>query len=203
VTVMGSTAPPVGAAARTAHPGNRSAMPLLVVGIVIFLGSELMFFAALFGMYFTLRGQAPQWPPAGIDLEFLKPFVFTCVLVGSSFTMQMALISVRRGNRPAMRRWIWLTFAMGWTFLAGQFWDYVSFTFNIGTNAYGSAFYTMTGFHALHVFAGLLAMLVVLGRAAAGAVTEEDHAGLEVVAYYWHFVDVVWIALFATLFVLQ
>jgi cytochrome c oxidase subunit III len=201
--VSQAAAPGMQPSQRVAVMGQRHGMPLLVVGIVIFLGSELMFFAALFGMYFTLRGQATAWPPAGIELEFIKPFVFTCVLVASSFTMQMAVIRVRQGNRASMRRWIWLTFAMGGTFLAGQFWDYFGFDFNIGTNAYGSAFYTMTGFHALHVFAGLLAMLVVLGRAAAGAVTKEDHAGLEVVAYYWHFVDVVWIALFATLFVLK
>jgi len=98
-----------GEATRPAHAGNRSAMPLLVVGVIVFLGSELMFFASLFGMYFTLRGQALQWPPPGIELEFLKPFVFTCVLVASSFTMQMSVIRVRQGNRASMRRWIWAT----------------------------------------------------------------------------------------------
>jgi cytochrome c oxidase subunit 3 len=92
---------------------------------------------------------------------------------------------------------------MGGIFLAGQFWDYASFTFDIGTNAYGSALYTMTGFHALHVFAGMLAMLVVLGRVAVGAVSREEHAGLEVVTYYWHFVDVVWVGLFIVLFVIK
>jgi cytochrome c oxidase subunit III len=182
---------------------SRSSPPLLVVGVIIFLGSELMFFSALFGMYFTLRAQTNPWPPAAIDIEFLRPFVFTVVLVASSFTMQMAVVRVRQANISSAKRWIWLTFLLGWTFLAGQFWDYFGFNFQIGTNAYGSAFYTMTGFHALHVFAGLLAMLVVLGRAAAGAVTQRDHAGLEVVAYYWHFVDVVWVALFLTLFVVK
>jgi cytochrome c oxidase subunit 3 len=182
---------------------RRATPPLLVVGIIIFLGSELMFFAALFGMYFTLRAQTTPWPPAGIELEFLRPFVFTCVLVASSFTMQMAVIRARGDDRASMKRWIWLTILMGFTFLAGQFWDYTQFEFNIGTNAYGSAFYTMTGFHALHVFAGLLAMFVVLGRAATGAVGAHEHAGLEAVAYYWHFVDVVWIALFVTLFVIK
>jgi cytochrome c oxidase subunit 3 len=182
---------------------RRATPPLLVVGIIIFLGSELMFFSALFGMYFTLRSQTAPWPPAGIELEFVRPFVFTCVLVASSFTMQMAVIRARQDRVPAMKRWIWLTALMGLTFLAGQFWDYFGFNFVIGTNAYGSAFYTMTGFHALHVFAGILAMLVVLGRAASRAVGAHEHAGLEAVAYYWHFVDVVWIALFVTLFVIK
>ncbi len=181
----------------------RSTPHLLVVGVIIFLGSELMFFAALFGAYFTLRAQTSPWPPADIDIEFLRPFIFTCVLVASSFTMQMAVVRIQHGNPASMKRWIWLTFVLGWVFLAGQFWDYLHFSFQIGTNAYASAFYTMTGFHALHVFAGLLAMLVVLGRAAAGAVTEREHAGLEVVTYYWHFVDAVWVALFVTLFVIK
>jgi cytochrome c oxidase subunit III len=185
-------------------PGQvRSSPHLLLVGIIIFLGSELMFFAALFGMYFTLRGQTSPWPPAGIEIGFVKPLIFTIVLVSSSFTMQMAVVRVRQGNVRSMKRWIWLTFLMGWIFLAGQFWDYLEFNFRIGTDAYGSAFYTMTGFHALHVFAGLLAMLVVLGRAAAGAVDRDEHAGLEVVTYYWHFVDAVWIALFLTIFVIR
>ncbi len=181
----------------------RGGPPLLVVGIIIFLGSELMFFAALFGMYFTLRAQNATWPPPGTNIEFLRPFIFTVDLVASSFTMQMSVIRVKQGNVASMKRWILLTFLMGWIFIAGQFWDYLGFDFQIGTNAYGSAFYTMTGFHALHVFAGLLAMLVVLGRAATGAVNQHEHAGLEVVAYYWHFVDAVWIALFVTLFVVK
>jgi cytochrome c oxidase subunit 3 len=176
---------------------------LLVVGVIIFLGSELMFFAALFGMYFTLRGQTAVWPPAGADLGFLRPLIFTIILVASSFTMQMSVVRVRQGNVRSMKRWIWLTFLMGWTFLAGQFYEYFHLNFQIGSSAYGSAFYTMTGFHALHVFAGLLAMLVIFGRAAAGAVTEREHAGLEVVTYYWHFVDVVWIALFVVIFVVR
>ncbi len=183
--------------------GQRSTPHLLVVGIIIFLGSELMFFASLFGMYFTLRSQTSPWPPAGIDIGFVKPLIFTIVLVSSSFTVQMAVVRARQGNITSTKRWIWLTFLMGWIFLFGQFWDYLEFEFSIGTNAYGSAFYTMTGFHALHVFAGLIAMLVVLGRAGAGAVTREDHAGLEVMAYYWHFVDVVWIALFLVIFVVR
>ena len=186
-----------------ATQGLRSTPHLLVVGIIIFLGSELMFFAALFGMYFTLRSQTSPWPPAGIDIGFVKPLIFTIVLVSSSLTVQMAVIRARQGDIASTKRWIWFTFLLGWIFLFGQFWDYLEFEFRIGTDAYGSAFYTMTGFHALHVFAGLLAMLVVLGRAAAGAVTREEHAGLEVMAYYWHFVDVVWIALFLTIFVIR
>jgi cytochrome c oxidase subunit III len=102
-----------------------------------------------------------------------------------------------------MKRWIWLTAVMGIVFLCGQFWDYFTANFGIETNAYGSAFYTLTGFHAMHVVAGLLVMLVVLGRAATGAYDAKEHAAVEAATYYWHFVDVVWIALFAVLFLLK
>ena len=174
-----------------------------MVGIVIFLGSELMFFAALFGMYFTLRAQAPSWPPPGTDLPLALPTVFTTVLVASSFTMQTAVRRIKQGNVASMRRWILLTFLMGWVFLVGQYHDYLRANFQIGTNAYGSAFYTMTGFHAIHVLAGLVAMLVALGRAAAGVYSADEHASLEAVTYYWHFVDIVWIFLFLVIFVIK
>ena len=190
------TAPP--AASRPRRP------PLLVVGIFIFLGSELMFFGSLFAMYFTLRAQAPVWPPPDIEpLPLLRPAIFTIVLVSSSFTMQAADRSIKRGNAAAMKRWIWVTFALGIVFLCGQFWDYFESSFGIGTNAYGSAFYTMTGFHALHVAGGLITMLVVLGRAARGAYDRRQHAAVEAATYYWHFVDIVWIGLFSVLFLLR
>ena len=182
-------------------------MPLLTVGVVIFLGSELMFFGSLFGMYFTLRAQNKAvWPPPGIELGLLRPGLFTAVLVASSFTMQMADHRIRQGNVASMRRWILVTLLMGLIFLFGQGWDYLELTqqgLELSTNAYGSAFYTMTGFHALHVFAGLLVMLVVLGRAAAGAYSKDQHSAVEAATYYWHFVDGVWVALFATLFLLK
>jgi cytochrome c oxidase subunit 3 len=110
---------------------------------------------------------------------------------------------LKRGDLAGMRRWIWLTFAMGVTFLGGQIYEWTTLPFRIHTDAYGSAFYSMTGFHGLHVFAGLMLMLVILGRAARGAYSPGEHAGVEVATYYWHFVDVVWIALFVVLFVVR
>jgi cytochrome c oxidase subunit III len=178
-------------------------LSLLTVGVVLFLGSELMFFSALFAMYFTLRGQATAWPPPGTNLDLLEPTIFTAVLVASSGTMQAAVRRIRDGDATGMRRWIWLTLLLGVVFLAGQAHGYARANFQIATNAYGSAYYTMTGFHALHVFAGLVLMLVVLGRAAAGAYSRDEHAGVEVAAYYWHFVDVVWIGLYTTIFLIK
>jgi cytochrome c oxidase subunit 3 len=177
-------------------------LPLLVVGIVLFLGSELMFFASLFGMYFTLRARNPGFVPHDIKVDAIR-LLFTSILVASSGTMQMAVHRIRQGNAASMRRWIWLTLVMGAVFLGGQAHEWAGLPFKISTDAYGSAFYAMTGFHGLHVFAGLTIMLVVLGRAAAGAYSEQEHAGIEVAAYYWHFVDIVWIGLFATLFIIR
>jgi len=193
------------AAATEPHAGPRPPKrpPLIVVGIFIFLGSELMFFASLFGMYFTLRAQAAVWPPKDIDLGLLRPTIFTLVLLASSFTMQTADRRIKKGDAAGMKRWIWLTFVLGVIFLCGQFWDYFHANFDISTNAYGSAFVTMTGFHAMHVIAGLLVMLVVLGRAATNAYDAESHAAVEAATYYWHFVDVVWIALYSVLFLLR
>ena len=177
--------------------------PLIVVGIFIFLGSELMFFASLFGMYFTLRAQAAVWPPPDIDLDLLRPTIFTTVLVLSSFTMQTADRRIKQGDARGMKRWIWITFVLGLVFICGQFWDYFHANFDIATNAYGSAFVTMTGFHAMHVIAGLLVMLVVLGRAATGAYDAQNHGAVEAATYYWHFVDIVWIALYTVLFLIK
>ena len=117
--------------------------------------------------------------------------------------MQTAERRIKRGDAASMKRWIWLTFAMGVVFLTGQFWDYLTSSFGIETNAYGSAFYTLTGFHAMHVVGGLLTMLVVLGRAATGAYDAKEHAAVEAATYYWHFVDVVWLGLYAVLFLLR
>jgi cytochrome c oxidase subunit III len=195
-----STAP---TATAERHPARGARpVPLLVVGIVLFLGSELMFFASLFGMYFTLRAQNPTWTPPDVKVDLTRA-LFTAVLVGSSFTMQHAVTRLKAGDPAGMRRWIWVTLAMGVVFLGGQTNEWISLPFRIHTDAYGSAFYAMTGFHGLHVFAGLVLMLVVQGRASRGAYTPTDHAGLEVAAYYWHFVDVVWIALFSVLFIVR
>ena len=102
-----------------------------------------------------------------------------------------------------MRRWVWVSFALGAAFVALQLFDYSRLDFRVSTNEYGTIFYSMTGFHALHVVVGLLLMLLVLGRAAQGAYANGEHAGAEAVGYYWHFVDAVWIGLFATIYLIR
>lgn len=188
---------------RQARTAGSQRVPLLLVGVMVFLGQELMFFAGLFAMYFTLRAINVHWPPVGYDIPLVRPTISTILLVLSSPTMQMAAHYGKKDNLPAMRRWIYLTMLLGSLFLAGQTIDYLDANFGIQSSAYGSAFYTMTGFHALHVFAGLIAMLVLLGRASAGVISKHNYATVDAVTYYWHFVDIVWIGLYATIFLIK
>ena len=185
-----------------AAPRETHRVPLLVVGIVLFIGSEAMFFSGLFGTYYTLRAQATVWAPPDIKVNAIR-LIATVILLSSSATMQMASHRIKQGDVPSMRRWIVLSFLMGATFLALEIHEWVTEPFSIATNSYGSIFYTLTGFHGLHVLAGLSIMLVVLGRAAANAYDAERHAGVEVLTYYWHFVDVVWVGVFLTVFVVR
>ena len=173
---------------------------LLNVGTVVWLASELMFFSGLFAAYFTLRAQTPQWPPPGVHLDTVSATVATALLVTSSGTMQMAVRATLAGQRARFELWLGATFVLGVVFVAFQARDWSRLTFSVSSHAYGSAFYLMTGFHGLHVIGGLLAMLVIAGRATSRRFGVEDAPSVEMLSYYWHFVDVVWIGLWATIF---
>jgi cytochrome c oxidase subunit III len=190
--------------ARSTHvaPRETNRVPLLVVGIVLFIASEAMFFSGLFGTYYTLRMRATVWAPPSIDVDALR-LIATAILISSSATMQMASHRVKQGNVPSMRRWILLSFVLGAAFLGFEMHEWLTVPFAIATDSYGSIFFTLTGFHGLHVLAGLTIMLVVLGRSVAGAYGADRHAGVEVLTYYWHFVDVVWVGVFLTIFVVR
>jgi cytochrome c oxidase subunit 3 len=178
--------------------------PVLTVGTVVWLASELMFFSGLFAAYFTLRATAQgDWPPAGVELEVLTSGLFTLGLVLSSGTMQLAVRSLVAGRLPAFRAWIAATLALAAAFIANQAHEWTSLEFHVDTHSYGSAFYVMTGFHGLHVLGGMLAMVLLLGRAGSRRFGPADAPAVEMVSYYWHFVDVVWIGLWATLFLLK
>jgi cytochrome c oxidase subunit III len=181
---------------------NRPVPPILF-GTVLFLASELLFFGGLFGAYFALRSEASPWPPATADLGTTLPALATAVLVASSFTFHAAIAGGDRRDLGAFRRWILATFVLGAAFLGAQLWDYAHLDFQVASSAYGTLFYAMTGFHGLHVAAGLLLMLVILGRLAQGAYRDGDVDGARAISYYWHMVDGVWIALFLTLYVLR
>ncbi len=191
----------------TAHSSRRP--NLVSVGTIVWLSSELMFFAALFAMYFTIRsvslGQDKPWPSVELDVPFA--LANTTVLVLSSVTCQMGVWAAERGQVRKLRFWYAVTFLMGAFFVGGQLWEYGNLVhegLTLSSDAYGSIFYLATGFHGLHVTGGLIAFLFLLGRTyAAKRFTHEQATSAIVVSYYWHFVDVVWIGLFATIYLIH
>jgi cytochrome c oxidase subunit 3 len=187
--------------------GSLTRPNMVSVGTIVWLSSELMFFAALFAMYFTIRSVTPgAWPPEGIELDVPLSLTFTVILVASSFTCQAGVFAAERGDVYGLRRWYAITLLMGTVFVAGQAYEYTNLIAEgttIASTAYGSIFYLSTGFHGLHVIGGLFAFVIVLGRTLYGAYTPQQATTAIVVSYYWHFVDVVWIALWSTIYLLQ
>ncbi len=189
----------------------------IAVGTIVWLGSEVMFFAGLFAIYFTLRGVAPDlWAEESAILDVPYSLVNTIILVSSSFTCQFGVFAAERLQARAtswrpwhwgMVEWFFLTYALGAIFVAGQVLEYanlVSEGVTLSSNAYGSIFYLTTGFHGLHVTGGLIAFLLVIGRAyAVKRFGHREATSAIVVSYYWHFVDVVWIGLFAVIYLLK
>jgi cytochrome c oxidase subunit III len=180
--------------------------PSSLLGMVIFITSELMFFGALFGAYFTIRAQAGDWPPEGTPhIDAVRTAIFTIFLVSSSFTQHLGVVAIRRGDRDGLVRWTAITILLGVVFLLGQGLEYSELFdegFTIGTNVFGTLFFTMTGFHGLHVAGGLLMLAIVGAKGRMGHFTAERHGPAEAVGYYWHFVDVVWLFLFLVLYLL-
>ena len=192
---------------------------MVSVGTIIWLASELMFFAALFAAYFTIRSVSEDlWAQ---NTELLNvPFaaVNTTILVLSSVTCQLGVFAAERGQpgrsgglldfrKWGLREWFVLTYIMGAIFIGGQALEYAELVhegLTIPANAYGTMFYLATGFHGLHVTGGLIAFLFVLGRTlVARKFTHEQAVSAIVVSYYWHFVDVVWVGLFATIYLIK
>ncbi|MEY4232035.1 MAG: hypothetical protein RL144_235 [Actinomycetota bacterium] len=192
----------------------------VAVGTIVWLSSELMFFAALFAMYFTIRAvQGPQiWLESTELLNIPFAAFNTTILVLSSVTCQFGVFAAERFqnrrtgsllqvNRWGMREWFALTVLMGGFFVAGQVYEYavlVSENLTLSSNAFGSVFYVTTGFHGLHVTGGLIAFLIVMVRVSkARRFTSQQATTAIVVSYYWHFVDVVWIALFSAIYLIK
>jgi cytochrome c oxidase subunit 3 len=205
----------------TAAPTHKISRPNLVaVGTIVWLSSELMFFAGLFAIYFTTRAvQGPEiWGESSGLLSIPFAAFNTTILVLSSVTCQFGVFAAERFQNKrsgsllqvskwGMREWFSLTFLMGAFFIAGQVYEYavlVTENLTLSSNAYGSIFYIATGFHGLHVTGGLIAFLIVLLRVArARRFTHSQATTAIVVSYYWHFVDVVWIALFAAIYLIK
>lgn len=178
----------------------------LVLGMVIFIASETMFFAGLFAAYYSLRSLTVPWPPRGVTftpVEMGAASVATVVLVASSLPAHLSMLSLRRHNFEAMRRWVLLTIVMGVLFLSWKVHEWSTAVFSLSSHAYGTIFFSLTGFHALHMAVGLVLLSAVSVRVSQGAYRGGDHAGPEAAVYYWHFVDAVWIGVFASIYVVR
>jgi cytochrome c oxidase subunit III len=179
-----------------------------VLGMILFITSEVMFFGGLFAAYFNLRANAPQWPPEEFahTLKIL-PFVgpATILLIISSFTCQWAVWAIRRDDRTVFIRGMAVTVVLGIVFLLMQITDYAflgSEGLTLASGQFGTTYYTLTGFHGAHVFGGVVMLSVILYRGMAGQFSGRHYDAVEGASLYWHFVDVVWILLFSLLYLL-
>jgi cytochrome c oxidase subunit 3 len=207
----GSVEPtPVGGLAHDARGGISN--PIL--GMILFICSEVMFFSGLFAAYFSVRASSVPWPPQPptVPPELAERFnlhaepwfaaILTAILITSSVTCQIGVWAIRRDDRTRFVRAIGITLVLGIVFLIGQAYDYSQLGFGISDTPFGTTFYTLTGFHGAHVFGGAVMLSVVLYRGLAGQFSSRHHDAVEAASLYWHFVDVVWIALFSTLYIL-
>ncbi|HET7582273.1 MAG TPA: cytochrome c oxidase subunit 3 [Candidatus Limnocylindria bacterium] len=186
---------------------RETGMPTPLVGMLLFIASEVMFFGGLFAAYFNARASfVGEWGPAhpAEPLELMPiALPITIILISSSVTMQFGVWAIRRGDQRAMRFWTAVTLILGVIFLIGQVYDYSVLGFGVGDGVFGTVFYTLTGFHGAHVFGGTVGLTILVARASQGQFSARNHVAVEAVSIYWHFVDVVWIALFTTLYFLR
>ena len=187
-------------------PANQSSrVEAQVLGMLLFIISEVMLFGAFFTAYFFVRVVADNgdwFPIDGKELPKVIAGVNTAVLVSSSFTMHWALEGARRGNRRAMQVGLVSTLALGITFLTVQINEYVHIGFAPSDFAQASVFYGLTGLHGAHVFVGLTLLAFATTRAFRGHFSPKEHRGVEVPGIYWHFVDVMWIIVYSTVYLL-
>src|SRR5947207_168173 len=185
-----------------AHQSSRVDAPTL--GMLLFIASEIMLFGSFFTAYFFVRvvNAAPEWPPPPSELPVFVAGVNTAILLTSSFTMHWALQAIKRGNRAGMQAGLVLTLALGLTFLLTQIREYSRVGFSPQDGAFGSTFYGLTGLHGAHVAVGLTLLTFTTVRAFRGHFTPEHHHGVEIPGIYWHFVDVMWIVVYTTVYIL-
>jgi cytochrome c oxidase subunit 3 len=198
-----------------AHPGGHHGPPLAnqssrvdarVLGMFLFIGSEIMLFGAFFAIYFFVRvvgnGYTEAWPPHPYEFPKYVAGVNTAILVTSSFTIHWALHAIKHNNRNGLKAGLLLTLLLGATFLITQITEYARIGFAPHTGAFASCFFGLTGLHGAHVFVGLTILLFMTIRAFRGHFSADAHHGVEIGGIYWHFVDVMWIIVYFTVYIL-
>ena len=197
----------VHAEAHAAHPPEAhqsSRVDATTLGMLLFIASEIMLFGSFFTAYFFVRvvNSAPSWPPPPFHLPVFVAGVNTAILLTSSFTMHWALQAIKRGSRAGLQAGLVLTLLLGLTFLLTQIREYSRVGFAPHDNAFGTVFYGLTGLHGAHVFVGLTLLTFATTRAFRGHFTPQAHWGVEIPGIYWHFVDVMWIVVYTTVYIL-
>ncbi|MBC5816270.1 MAG: heme-copper oxidase subunit III [Candidatus Eremiobacteraeota bacterium] len=175
----------------------------LVFGVVIFLASELMFFAGLFAAYFDLRSETAVWPPSDVHLNLLESGTGTLLLALSSVAMLFVTRALSKNKAHVARAWLAAAIVLGIVFLAVAMHGWSKNVFHVGTHAYGSVFYAMTGFHALHVLVGIILLSALFAGLRSGAFRTSHRAGAEAITYYWHFVFVVWVGIWGAIYLIR
>ena len=184
-----------------AHSSSRVEPQLL--GMLLFIISEVMVFGAFFTAYFFIRvAQGEPWPDPGTKLPVAVAGVNTAILVSSSFTVHWAQSAIKRGNHFGLKAGILTTFLLGSTFLFIQINEYANIGFAPQDHAQATIFYSLTGLHGAHVFIGLTLLLFVTIRSFRGHYSPEHHRGVEVPGIYWHFVDIMWLVVYTTVYIL-
>ena len=196
------------------HDPVRGGMDPALLGMMLFIASEVMFFAALFAAYFNVAATLPVFPPLNTAGERTLdafhfpylPIIMTIVLLTSSITMQWATGRIRNGDRTGLNRAVAVTLILGIFFMFLWAYEYYLLIteedFGINKSAYSTTFYALTGFHGAHVFGGIIGLAVILSRGIAGQFTKRHHVAVEAVHYYWHFVDIVWVTLVFVIYIL-
>jgi cytochrome c oxidase subunit III len=171
--------------------------------VILFVSSESFFFGALFTTYFFLRARMPEWEPVFGEKPSWEglPLINTVLLVASSVTMQLAVNAIKKGDRAGLRNWLIPTIVLGVLFLAGQAYEYTRLGFLPRDGIFAGVFFTLTGFHGAHVTGGVVFNTIVFYRTLKGHFTARRHLAVEAASIYWHFVDVVWIGLFVTIYI--
>jgi cytochrome c oxidase subunit 3 len=188
-------------------PANKSSrLDAATLGMFLFIASEAMLFGSFFTVYFFDRVVNPlapsEWPPPPYEFPVFVAGINTAILVTSSFTMHWAVQSIKRGNRVGLQAGLVLTIALGLAFLLTQMIEYAHVGFNTSDGAFASVFFGLTGLHGAHVFVGLSLLVFSAVRAFRGHFTPDHYHGVEIPGIYWHFVDVMWIVVYSTVYLI-